>query len=481
MRSTRAQTKADRKTEHNLTSPIHRLPDELLVHIFVLGCPKPDLDIEHSRDRDVEDPLPYQVLVSSICRLWRRISLQTPALWSFIFIKLPFRDLRMGKRYESLMNAIAKRTGKAAVVLTLKPRQPQCFTINAHYGSESLKTCLTSLLSRTRFLKYHGWRPIAGLPVFPITRARYPHLQDLSIKFLGESFPSIIAEPLNLRTFASMDYTSVYELSYLVNANPQQVFLTLRDMNNEKLARVSSLARLEELDIQTERWTASQPYSSTTLKELTLLVRQPSTRDHRTYALPPLGDHPALLHLSTCTYNSRWFVSEFRLDLIVPAPPLPTLHALKTLAIQERSRHALREIDGQLPYEVIRELLVRMPNLQALELWNVNAFEALDYLRDGDKDGSSDSSSLRNLRLLRIVMHDGWTEDLSPVARGCSRLMDERPNLQVDWWIMSHPEDKGKLWAQRLLEQAPEKVRRYICKFPEIAPPSLRTVFDLAT
>lgn len=76
MRSTRSRTKADTKTEQNLTLPIHKLPDELVAYIFVLGCPKPTIDTYRPEPGDMtDDPIPFQVLVSSICRCWRRVSL----------------------------------------------------------------------------------------------------------------------------------------------------------------------------------------------------------------------------------------------------------------------------------------------------------------------------------------------------------------------------------------------------------------------
>lgn len=46
--------------------PIHRLPVELLSHIFILGS---------------QDSTYLPVTVSHVCQQWRRIALQTPALW----------------------------------------------------------------------------------------------------------------------------------------------------------------------------------------------------------------------------------------------------------------------------------------------------------------------------------------------------------------------------------------------------------------
>ncbi|TFK40640.1 hypothetical protein BDQ12DRAFT_601305 [Crucibulum laeve] len=50
---------------------IHRLPIEILAHIFVLGS---------------EDDFMFPVTVSHVCRSWRNIALNTPSLWRRIFL-----------------------------------------------------------------------------------------------------------------------------------------------------------------------------------------------------------------------------------------------------------------------------------------------------------------------------------------------------------------------------------------------------------
>lgn len=64
------------------------LPPELLAHIFLLGTaqydPLEDEDeYDDDDDEDDEGPL-FEVLVSHVCRLWRDIALNTPALWTRI-------------------------------------------------------------------------------------------------------------------------------------------------------------------------------------------------------------------------------------------------------------------------------------------------------------------------------------------------------------------------------------------------------------
>ncbi|KAI0044403.1 hypothetical protein FA95DRAFT_1562273 [Auriscalpium vulgare] len=85
-------------------TPVHNLPSELLAHIFTLGADAEEDDDDDEGDdeaglgmmdmlqdepdsEDGGDPrpqLPFQVLVSHVCRRWRDIALQTPTLWTSI-------------------------------------------------------------------------------------------------------------------------------------------------------------------------------------------------------------------------------------------------------------------------------------------------------------------------------------------------------------------------------------------------------------
>ncbi|KAF9013424.1 hypothetical protein BDQ17DRAFT_1419580 [Cyathus striatus] len=53
---------------------IHRLPLEILAHIFVLGS--------------LDDPM-FPVFVSHVCRTWRQLALQTPRLWRQVTLTIP--------------------------------------------------------------------------------------------------------------------------------------------------------------------------------------------------------------------------------------------------------------------------------------------------------------------------------------------------------------------------------------------------------
>lgn len=486
MRSTRSRTKAVIKAEHNLASPIHKLPDELIAHVFVLGCPKPKFLADLSaRNETAEDPFPYQVLVSSICRRWRRISLQSPTLWSFIFIMLPFKSLSMAKRYGPLMYAVSQRSGAARVTFTLKHRTPFCFRPDALWGSPAIHNLLATLLARVEFFDLHTLAPertTSQHPVFPITRDRYPRLQHLSIMLGWNSFtPFLIPRggSLDLDTFTCANWTRGPDPSSpFGQANPRHLVCASCDLDDITFAAIGHATRLKELDLHDCRWNTWQPYSSTVVKCLT--IKNAVDQMSCPYALPPLGDLPLLAHLTIHCYNyaSGQSLTEQSPDLWTTAAS-PPLSALKTLAIQEVVCQGKEHPSWQVSFKATQKLLTRAPNLIALEVWDTNALAALDHIRKSDSNGSLDDVRLRHLRLLRVGINIRSSVDLlEEIALGCKQLMGERSSLRVEWWIISHAEADLQLEAQPLLRYAPAYVERYRSQFPKNTPPSLRTVVD---
>ncbi|KAL0568739.1 hypothetical protein V5O48_013248, partial [Marasmius crinis-equi] len=80
-----------------LTSPMRRMPDDILREIFVRCLP---IDALPARDL-LEAPL----LLTRICRFWREVVITTPALWNSIHILLPtvFRHDLLDDGFEGLV------------------------------------------------------------------------------------------------------------------------------------------------------------------------------------------------------------------------------------------------------------------------------------------------------------------------------------------------------------------------------------------
>lgn len=89
--------------------PVNDLPPEVLAHIFTVGTAAqeegddPDEDVEEEveeddgddnfsdvpDDDDDDDEVEFQVLVSHVCRHWRQVATQTPALWTHLTFEEP--------------------------------------------------------------------------------------------------------------------------------------------------------------------------------------------------------------------------------------------------------------------------------------------------------------------------------------------------------------------------------------------------------
>ena len=73
--------------DENLSSPIHRLPNEIIAHIFFLGRPTSIYtNIAYHHD---DESRKYPILLGSICQLWRQISRSSPRLWTYVLIRVP--------------------------------------------------------------------------------------------------------------------------------------------------------------------------------------------------------------------------------------------------------------------------------------------------------------------------------------------------------------------------------------------------------
>ncbi|KXN88239.1 hypothetical protein AN958_07698 [Leucoagaricus sp. SymC.cos] len=76
--------------------PINVLPDELLAYVFETGMQMEEDNGDEEEEEDDEDydefddeterELPFQVLVSHVCKRWRSVALDTPALWTHLHL-----------------------------------------------------------------------------------------------------------------------------------------------------------------------------------------------------------------------------------------------------------------------------------------------------------------------------------------------------------------------------------------------------------
>lgn len=435
---------ASKKSEQNLSSPIHKLPDELLAYTFLLGCPKPDFTT--SAAPGSHDPLPYQLLVSSICRLWRRISLESPALWSIIYFVLPFENAKMANCSERSLEVIGKRAGMASITLTLEQKRGtlQC--------SPACMKSIAELLHRSHSLKVLIYFPCSeSLSLYPFTRDRYPRLQHLVIMSseidtltpLDLGFTGV--EKFNLHTLVC-ERRSFMSKQHCVGrtANPKIVIHNSSYVTDGIVEVFSNMSRLQELRIIAKQWDTKLKLSSFSMECLVIALRVERA------PFRGLGVLPSLAHLTVHTRNAH---SEGLIEVPI-AGPSTMFSALQTLTSQERtysedawapfyndlgtyldfSSVADGVLGTQISFGGIQLLLQNAPNLIAVEFCDVNAVAVLGYL-SSDLDGAK-PMKLEQLRLIRLVLSDIVLLDKAAVL--CVRLMQQRPSLMIEWWIKSN-------------------------------------------
>ncbi|KAH9002562.1 hypothetical protein EDB86DRAFT_2847286 [Lactarius hatsudake] len=66
-------------------TPVNNLPNELLSSIFTLGSEAEKSGYDENAEEEEEGPrLPFQVLVSHVCRRWREVVIGIPTLWTYL-------------------------------------------------------------------------------------------------------------------------------------------------------------------------------------------------------------------------------------------------------------------------------------------------------------------------------------------------------------------------------------------------------------
>ena len=106
---------ATHKSLHNAAVPIHSLPPELLMQIFSMAC-------------QVRSDTP----TANVCRLWRRISLAMPEIWTRAVASTVVKCTLPSDRAASFLRMAAPRCGGNALAI---------FVIDANTGPETHHIC----------------------------------------------------------------------------------------------------------------------------------------------------------------------------------------------------------------------------------------------------------------------------------------------------------------------------------------------------
>lgn len=108
----------------NRNAVTYNLPNELLSSIFEIGLSwSPFLSTKPTRGGLIEDkwsslPTPFEIVVSSVSRRWRNVALQTPRLWTQVYINV-------AQSTHELLELYLCRSKMGLLDITLSRRKPR--------------------------------------------------------------------------------------------------------------------------------------------------------------------------------------------------------------------------------------------------------------------------------------------------------------------------------------------------------------------
>jgi len=365
--NTQSRSAANVRSQMNLTSPIHRLPNEIIAHIFIVGCPTPN----HDRDRFSLDaaPVQHQMLVASICGLWREITHDCPALWTSVVIRCPKSENDV-KSYEEMICSSLRRSGtlgldlaiRVGTVLGQESTHPYCDYVVPHLQ----RVHTLSLEFRVSRL------PFSNMP--QLMKLRHLYIWGSSPE--NPIFPSCTNS--SLETFHFNSHTAL-QFASIPTSRLRDVNISRYRVDEEIAYFINKCNNLQVLALRVHDWAPDVIISSVTLTHLDLLA------DILLVAL--LGNLPSLRHLrlhivfrvGSSSYPSSWL-------------PLPSLRSLSI----------------QMPFggshSILPNILHVAPQLVALQIGYDDACEAVKFIRAHRGGGLDDGIRRKRLKRLRLLL-----------------------------------------------------------------------------
>ena len=403
-RKTRAQAYADTRSRGNLELSIHRLPNEIIARILITGCPLPD----HQHKEIDTDPLSYQVLVTSICRLWKQIALHSPSLWTCVIVRPP-PSMKSLSLYRKVLAAVLARSGTLELDISIKdvrrgdrpsryydllsPHLSRAHTLDVEMGNFAVDiipvSCIPEL-GKLRHFYVKGGRCNSSQLVFP------PNARNAPL----ETFYYITSSPLCI--------------SSVPQAELQTLTLNLYNSadQTENLVKLMNNSRLQKLDLKVWTWETEATISSPTLIHLDI---------HMVHLrVSCLGQLPNLLHLHlavSTAYPDRRPMTW---------PSLPSLRSLHVTT-------------GRSYEPFLKIILQHAQQLVALQIGDEDAREVIDLFRErwDKKDYDLDGAARESLRLVRVVLKEPLSaERLGDLSELALILHAQRPHVQTEWYSL---------------------------------------------
>ena len=410
--NTRSRTAAIARFRANLTSVIHRLPNELMAHIFVMGSPPPN----HKLEGIDTAPFRYQVLVGSICRLWRNIAHECPSLWTSVAVFYPLRAFQ-GKKtplefYEEMICVILGRSGTLQLDLSVRFHRLPNVSGVAHYNH------IIAHLRRAHILDVE-FEYSVDFPLFTHTRELL-HLRHLYAKrhaSRGGSFSPSFGEKSPLETLYC-ETSQPFHVSTLPTSRLRYCRISQGHISKQTAQFINKCRKLRVLDMWGRTWEPAVLIPSSTLTRLVL---------HAWRVLPlygPLAQGlPNLLHLRLRVDDAL----ESRLPIHPPSwTPLPSL---RSLSIEfGRASHQCVSL-GSLLIEILRGA----PQLVALRIDEIDAREVIEFIGTHREEEIGDGRRRKPLRLLILMTNSQGAKTWGDLPDIAPLLHSWDPDVQTEW------------------------------------------------
>jgi hypothetical protein len=385
-RSTRSQTAANVRFQANLASVIHRLPNEVIAHIFVSGCPTPNHKLKHI---DVA-PLEHQMLVGSICKLWRNIAHDCPTLWTSVVVRCPLSRNKPSRNklkfYEDIIGSVLRRSRTLEVDLSLRiDYVPEFWQSDPpYYRQVAPHLQRVQTLDVERRDQFMDWLLRTKIPRLP--KLRHFYTKGCQTSGGPSIFPfCIVHNPLE--TFY---YEVPYHLPFdiIPTSRLRYVHIGMLCIERKLVDFVSGCSNLQVLELYGTDWHRDAIISSSTLTHLDLRAWQ-------------LGEFPTklwdglpnLLHL----HLRAEYVDISRQPFI--SRSWASLPLLRSLSIHPRKKES--QLTPTAPH--LTDILRCAPQLIALRLAEVDALEAIEFFRTYRGDELRGSIGRKPLQLLQLI------------------------------------------------------------------------------
>jgi hypothetical protein len=424
-RNTRSQAVASVRYQANLASAIHRLPNEVIARILVIGCPLP-----YHKGSDVDaSPLKYQVLVTSVCTLWRQIAHHSLSLWTSVVVRPP-RSKKSLRLHQNLLSAALARSGTLELDISinvpdrswdalayydvLAPHLSRAHTLDVDIWNRHANLIpVSSIPSLNKLRRFYAKGSICHIPVmFPLT-AQHPPLETFYYDM-----------PDSLLCMSSVPTAELRVFSFRCLGS---------DIEPNELVKLVENCKLQTLEIDVWNWEPEEILSSPTLAHLDISI----CTFARSSTSCVIGQLPNLRHLRLTVANVRNGGNE------VMWPPLPCLKSLN-LAIDDMS--------GQCgPY--FKNVLQGAPQLVALQVNDTETLGVVHLFGAQWGKGGTESVSGKSLRLIRVLIEMPLSkeryDELSDLAR---ILHGRRPHIRTEWYTRQFSLTPEEEWIPLVLD-----------------------------